>query len=372
MSLSLNTYGGTVGVTFLLSQFITYAAANPEPQETYVQQNGSLDGYVENESSSEIPQTATETATETQAEVGKTSSIAAEAETVTGTNSAEWAANTLETGISATESPTTTEWWTPESGVASATSDAEVSTDAASQNGNEISTSTTEWWTPESEVATATANTDTTTNAAFQSENEISTPSTTATSQLLTEESQAAVSTPETTATYSEWTPTSITATSATGTAAGSCGTAWAQCGGEGFTGADCCVDGLTCVTVNSYWAKCVSASTLASLSISDGTSSTSEIQTTSVSTIYGESVYSTQITVHTTDSAGSTVNSIINSNYVSTYEKGVSSIATYVNSTNSANLGHNFPLGETKENSWKIKAMIAGLVGLSVVLGGL
>lgn len=372
MSLSLNTYGGAVSVTFLLSQFITYAAAVADPQETYVQQNGSLDGYVEDYSSSEISETTT-------AEVGETSSMAAEAVTVTGTD-AELAANTLETGVSSTEakSPTTTGWWTPESAVASATVGTDTTTETASHSENEISISTTEWWTPESLVASATAGADATTEAASLSENEISTP-TAATNQFLTAESQAAVPTPTNTATYSNWTPTSITTTSTTGTASGTCGTEWQQCGGNGFTGVDCCLDGLTCVTVNSYWAKCVSASTLALSSTSEGGSpasgdsqSTSKFQTTSVSTIYGESVYSTQITVHTVNSAGSTVDSIVNSKYISSYEKGVSSIATYANSTNGANLGYTFPLGETKENGWKIKAMVAGIVGLSVVLGGL
>lgn len=33
---------------------------------------------------------------------------------------------------------------------------------------------------------------------------------------------------------------------------------AWAQCGGEGFTGSTTCVSGYTCVESNEYYSQCL------------------------------------------------------------------------------------------------------------------
>merc|ERR1719221_1755542 len=38
----------------------------------------------------------------------------------------------------------------------------------------------------------------------------------------------------------------------------GNCGTAWAQCGGVGWTGATCCVAGYTCNRYHEHYSQCV------------------------------------------------------------------------------------------------------------------
>src|SRR5579864_4080291 len=52
-----------------------------------------------------------------------------------------------------------------------------------------------------------------------------------------------------------------------------SCGAAYAQCGGQGFTGATCCVSGYTCQYQSQYYSQCVAGG---SSSSSGGSSSSS------------------------------------------------------------------------------------------------
>ncbi|KAH3666940.1 hypothetical protein OGAPHI_003390 [Ogataea philodendri] len=97
-----------------------------------------------------------------------------------------------------------------------------------------------------------------------------------------------------TTPSWEQSTLESITATSTTSAAdssATTCGAAYAQCGGLGYSGASCCQDGYQCVTANSYWARCVAASTLASSVLGSSAASKGTTYTTTYTTEYSSTV---------------------------------------------------------------------------------
>jgi endoglucanase len=59
---------------------------------------------------------------------------------------------------------------------------------------------------------------------------------------------------------------------------------AWAQCGGQGWTGATTCVSGYTCVYENAYYSQCQpgSATTSTATTLSTSTTKTSSTMSTS------------------------------------------------------------------------------------------
>ena len=160
------------------------------------------------------------------------------------------------------------------------------------------SESTTIWWTPESELASSTTAASTTDSHTSSTTSSIST----------------------TASSTSSSTPASISK--------GKCQTAWGQCGGADYTGVSCCEAGLTCMHANSYWARCVAASTMASASGSAPTGgSTSNKQHLQLSTYYDYSTVVSSETETFTNSAGKVVTSVIASTSVGSVEKGVSSV---------------------------------------------
>ncbi|VEU20687.1 DEKNAAC101629 [Brettanomyces naardenensis] len=165
-------------------------------------------------------------------------------------------------------------------------------------------------------------------------------------------------------------TASSIT-TSPTSHASGTCGVAYAQCGGKDYSGVTCCQAGLTCVTVASYWAQCVSQSTLGTESGSGATGTTdagSSSQQPTLSTSVSSTLVTTQydtsyVTAFTSD--GSTYNTTISSHVISSGYKEVSTVVT-VNGAAS-----NFYAQHDGSKDWKSKLLIGGLVGLSLLLTG-
>ena len=164
------------------------------------------------------------------------------------------------------------------------------------------SESTTIWWTPESELASSTTTASTT-------------------------DSQTSSTTSSTSTTASSSSSSTSSSTSAS-ISKGKCQTAWGQCGGADYTGVSCCEAGLTCMHANSYWARCVAASTMASASGSAPTGgSTSNKQHLQLSTYYDYSTVVSSETETFTNSAGKVVTSVIASTSVGKVEKGVSSV---------------------------------------------
>ncbi|KAH8899870.1 putative cellulose 1, 4-beta-cellobiosidase II precursor [Thozetella sp. PMI_491] len=70
-----------------------------------------------------------------------------------------------------------------------------------------------------------------------------------------------------------------------------SCGAAWAQCGGIGFSGATCCVSGYYCSKQNDYYSQCIpgtassSSSTVSSTTVGGGGSGTTTTSATTTRT---------------------------------------------------------------------------------------
>ncbi|KAJ9131343.1 Expansin module family protein [Pleurostoma richardsiae] len=83
-----------------------------------------------------------------------------------------------------------------------------------------------------------------------------------------------------------------------------SCGAAWVQCGGQGWSGATCCVGGYTCQVLNPYYSQCLPASQ--SSSAQGGTTSTASSPAGSSSTLATSitATYSGPSTYTTTDTA--------------------------------------------------------------------
>jgi hypothetical protein len=162
------------------------------------------------------------------------------------------------------------------------------------------SESTTIWWTPESELASSTTTASTTDTHTSSTTSSIST---TASSTSTSSSTSASIS-------------------------KGKCQTAWGQCGGADYTGVSCCEAGLTCMHANSYWARCVAASTMASASGSAPVGgSTSNKQHLQLSTYYDYSTVVSSETETFTNSAGKVVTSVIASTSIGSVEKGVSSV---------------------------------------------
>ncbi|KAJ7289809.1 family 62 glycosyl hydrolase [Mycena rebaudengoi] len=65
---------------------------------------------------------------------------------------------------------------------------------------------------------------------------------------------------PTTTITTTPTTPTTTTTTPTTTVGGGgsACAAHWDQCGGEGFTGATCCLSGFTCTSLNDFYSQCL------------------------------------------------------------------------------------------------------------------
>ncbi|GAV27945.1 hypothetical protein PMKS-001413 [Pichia membranifaciens] len=180
--------------------------------DPYVQNNGSLDGYYEQDSSSSSVTTAADAASDSSS---STEWWTPESNT--------WSAPAAGTAPASVSSESITEWWTPESNTWSAPA-------AATAPASVSSESITEWWTPESNTWSATA---------LASAPTASAPTASA--------------------------PAASAAAPAASGASGKCQAEWEQCGGADFKGASCCQEGLTCVSANSYWARCISSTTLAS-----------------------------------------------------------------------------------------------------------
>ncbi|KAG8972358.1 hypothetical protein FRB90_010234, partial [Tulasnella sp. 427] len=51
---------------------------------------------------------------------------------------------------------------------------------------------------------------------------------------------------------------TTTTTSKASTTTIGTCSAKWGQCGGQGWTGATCCVSGSTCTYSNAYYSQCL------------------------------------------------------------------------------------------------------------------
>ncbi|KAG7773725.1 hypothetical protein KL930_004238 [Ogataea haglerorum] len=147
----------------------------------------------------------------------------------------------------------------------------------------------------------------------------------------------------------------SVSATAST--ASSGCGGAYAQCGGLGYSGNTCCLAGYQCVTANSYWARCVAATTLASRAASGSARA-------SVSASTSGTTYTTTYTTH----FSSTVQQS-GSSYVT---EGSSVVTSVVQSSSVAIVSEGnggTPL-RTYEGSWKSKALVAGLLGMSLLVG--
>lgn len=113
----------------------------------------------------------------------------------------------------------------------------------------------------------------------------------------VTTETTETAATTETTSTTPTTTPTTVkttetpnttttTTTSPTTTSTLGCGAAWAQCGGADFEGSSCCQPGLSCVSVNAYWARCVAPSLVSSAASMSSSSSSSGSKSTTHSTV--------------------------------------------------------------------------------------
>ncbi|KAF6007110.1 hypothetical protein HII13_004787 [Brettanomyces bruxellensis] len=163
--------------------------------------------------------------------------------------------------VSALQKQSTTVWWTPES---------------------------TQWWTPSSTL-----------NA------ESGTAATLGSTKLSKIES-------ETTSKAAKATLASTTVTSNTASATGTCGAEWAQCGGEDFTGKTCCQSGLKCVSANSWWARCVSESTM-------NTASSLKTVSGSVVSVTGSDADCAVETASGSDSSSGTISTSVTSSLVST-----------------------------------------------------
>ncbi|ODV83395.1 hypothetical protein CANARDRAFT_30019 [[Candida] arabinofermentans NRRL YB-2248] len=183
--------------------------------------------------------------------------------------------------------------------------------------------------------------------------------------------------------TTEQWTATSLTSTltdSATATttasttasdATGTCGTAYAQCGGLDYTGATCCQNGYQCITANSYWARCVVQSTLGSSSVYTKGSGASSVKLSTELETSTSTEYSTYITTYATNVyvSGSSYSTIITSKVVSSgiVVKVESSVNT-ISSTNGAS-GMSLRQYTNDKSGWKAKALIAGLIGFSMAV---
>lgn len=265
------------------------AFTNAEESKSYVQENGSLDGYYVDDA---------------QSANGVDS-------TYESTTAEESTHETMHAGIMTTSEQD---------------SNTEMTVTSELTAGTELSHTTTEWWTPESELTT-TSKMDTITYTSPHT-----TPAMTYASAI-----------------------TSTTSLSAT---ASVCNTVWGQCGGVGFEGATCCEPGLSCVSIDSYWAHCVLPTTVETLTASDGSirlitetysassttsgssspnDSTKKAATTIVATEYSLETFSSKYTIASTDSAGHKYVSTYFTESVKSVVMGVSSIVEYKNSTNAA-----------------------------------
>ncbi|PSR92270.1 expansin module family protein [Coniella lustricola] len=72
----------------------------------------------------------------------------------------------------------------------------------------------------------------------------------------------------------------------------GTCAVLYAQCGGEGWTGATCCETGSSCYVTNSYYSQCLPASEVSTLT--SGSSGATTTAATSVSSYTGPADYTT------------------------------------------------------------------------------
>ncbi|KAF6010288.1 hypothetical protein HII12_002995 [Brettanomyces bruxellensis] len=116
----------------------------------------------------------------------------------------------------------------------------------------------------------------------------------------------------ETTSKAAKATLASTTVTSNTASATGTCGAEWAQCGGEDFTGKTCCQSGLKCVSANSWWARCVSESTM-------NTASSLKTVSGSVVSVTGSDADCAVETASGSDSSSGTISTSVTSSLVST-----------------------------------------------------
>lgn len=316
------------------------AFANATTTMTLLKNNGSLDQYYvpADSSSSELASTSAATA-ESVATTASHEEETGNSVDATTSSTVNNAATTVMRTDNESESHSTTVM--PADSESESRSTTVMLTDSESE-----SHSTTVWWTPtETWGSTETTHTDVSTDA---SANQLSSESESAdTSALehwshsLTTELQATTSlSTEATATPSAPSDGGVTSTLATASQ-DKCQTAWGQCGGAGFNGATCCQSGLTCVQANSYWARCIQASTMNSVgSTSKTTTSGGNVQIasyTSESTVYD---YSTEIydnTLTTVDSNGSKTTEVVESTSISAYAKGVSSVVEMSTSTNGA-----------------------------------
>lgn len=306
----------------LLMLFSLISTINAAASMTFVQNNGSMDGYYVpvkddgNDSSS-----TTAKPTETYVSTGKPT------QKTTATMSL-----VLNEIVSSSLVQLSTE--------SSSTPELETSSEA-SKTTVPVVPSTTVWWTPESLISKATeSTTDKTSTVETSSKSDTITTSTSEPINSPTKESTPAITSSTKTKTTSE-------------TDTGKCQTEWGQCGGENYSGVSCCQDGYTCIAANSYWARCVAASTLVSQGLTgSGTGTVNAtgkndkksvtkspvVQTyTSASTLYDYSTSLYEQTVVTSDENNSKITTVLESTSINKVVKGVSSVIEFTTVSNGA-----------------------------------
>lgn len=83
-------------------------------------------------------------------------------------------------------------------------------------------------------------------------------------------------------------------------------GTAYAQCGGDGFTGATTCVSGYTCTYQNEYYSQCLPGTAVSTSSTKAATSSTSAATSAATTSTKASTVIATTATSTTASSSSS------------------------------------------------------------------
>lgn len=146
--------------------------------------------------------------------------------------------------------------------------------------------------------------------------------------------------------------------------------TVWGQCGGLNYSGANCCQDGLTCVTLDSYWAHCISPSTLSSQIISTAASESVSLkgslhEVTQRSTVYSYKIHSQGYKSVSTDVSGHKFTTELNSESTETVVEGFTNIIKMSNDTSGASPAVAMMNGET---NWKLKLALGTILGLGVL----
>ncbi|KAK8210151.1 hypothetical protein M8818_003639 [Zalaria obscura] len=225
-------------------------------------------------SSSTVASSTTTVSTSSTTTTVSTSSATTTTSTITSSSSTTIAPTTSSTTSSTTIPTTTSARTTTSSRTPTTTSTSSTSTQSAVAaygqcGGANYAGSTTcvDGWTCQYQndyyyqcVAATTTSTPTTSTTLHTSTSKATTSTTPSRTTTLRTTTTARGHTTTTAAWGRSRTTTTSSLRRTTTTAASACATAYAQCGGSGWSGATCCVSGWTCRRQNGYYSQCVSS----------------------------------------------------------------------------------------------------------------